>query len=63
MSKKASKPPKRLEDQIKPILEKLTFEVLKNKPEDIVSIYNFTVFEIATIYVRLSKKNKLFWVK
>ncbi len=29
---------KKLEDQIKPILEKLTFEVLQNKPDDIVSI-------------------------
>ena len=53
MSKKEKKPPKKLEDQIKPILEKLTFEVLKNKPEDIVSIYNFIFFEIATIYARL----------
>ena len=31
---------KRLDEQIKPILEKLTFGVLKNKPDDIVSIIN-----------------------
>ena len=28
---------KKLEEQIKPILEKLTFDVLKNKPNNIVS--------------------------
>ena len=33
--------PKKLEDQIKPILEQLTLAVLKNKPENIVSIYIF----------------------
>ena len=32
---------KRLEEQIKPILEKLTFDVLKNKPNNIVSNINF----------------------
>ena len=53
MSRREKKQPKKLEDQIKPILEKLTFEVLKNKPEDIVSIYNFIFFEIATIHARL----------
>ena len=31
---------KRLEEQIKPILEKLTFGVLKNKPDDVVSNTN-----------------------
>ena len=28
---------KKLEEQIKPILEKLTYNVLKNKPDNIVS--------------------------
>ena len=28
---------KKVEEQIKPILEKLTFSVLKNKPDNIVS--------------------------
>ena len=50
MSKRA-KAPKKLEDQIKPILEKLTFDILKNKPDDIVSIYIILFFDIATIYV------------
>ena len=45
MSKRA-KPPKKLEDQIKPILEKLTFDVLKNKPDNIVSIYIILFFDI-----------------
>ena len=40
MSKRAGKPQKKIEDQIKPILEKLTFGVLKNKPDNIVSINN-----------------------
>ena len=40
MSKRAGKPQKKIEDQIKPILEKLTFGVLKNKPDNIVSIKN-----------------------
>ena len=40
MSKRAGKPQKKIEDQIKPILEKLTFGVLKNKPDNIVSISN-----------------------
>ena len=31
---------KKLEEQIKPILEKLTFGVLKNKPDNIVSNTN-----------------------
>ena len=29
---------KKLEEQIKPILEKLTYNVLKNKPDNIVSL-------------------------
>jgi hypothetical protein len=40
MSKRAGKPQKKIEEQIKPILEKLTFGVLKNKPDNIVSINN-----------------------
>ena len=41
MSKKQSNPQvKKLEDEIKPILEKLTFDVLKNKPDNIVSNNN-----------------------
>ena len=43
MSKKANPKGdvKKLEEQIKPILEKLTFDVLKNKPNNIVSNINF----------------------
>ena len=44
MSKRAGKPQKKIEDQIKPILEKLTFGVLKNKPDNIVSINNIIIF-------------------
>ena len=45
MSKKSGqKGEKKLEDQIKPILEKLTFEVLKNKPNNIVSNLFFLNF-------------------
>ena len=40
MSKRAGRPQKIIEDQIRPILEKLTFGVLKNKPDNIVSINN-----------------------
>ena len=35
---------KKLEEQIKPILEKLTFGVLKTKPDDIVSNKNIYFF-------------------
>ena len=35
MSKKAEE--KKIEEQIKPILEKLTYNVLKSKPQNIVS--------------------------
>lgn len=42
-----SKNPKKLEDQIKPILEQLTLAVLKNKPENIVSnINNYNIYII-----------------
>ena len=41
---------KKLEEQIKPILEKLTFDVLQNKPDNIVSIKNLLFF-IASTYV------------
>ena len=53
MSKKTTPKPevKKLEEQIKPILEKLTFDVLKHKPDNIVSIYNILFFYIAKIYV------------
>lgn len=39
MSKKVSKADeeKKIQQQIKPILEKLTFSILKNKPDNIVS--------------------------
>ena len=51
MSKKTQKTEgKKLEEQIKPILEKLTFDVLKNKPDNIVS-NEIIIFPIATIYV------------
>ena len=36
---------KRLEEQIKPILEKLTFGVLKNKPDNIVSYIKIYFFQ------------------
>ncbi len=36
---------KKLEEQIKPILEKLTFGVLKTKPDDIVSNINIYYFQ------------------
>ncbi len=46
MSKKAGqKGEKKLEDQIKPILERLTFDVLKNKPDNIVSNLFFYFFK------------------
>ena len=46
MSKKSGqKGEKKLEDQIKPILEKLTFDVLKNKPKNIVSNLFFLFFQ------------------
>ena len=41
---------KKLEEQIKPILEKLTYDVLQNKPNNIVSIKIF-IFLIASVYV------------
>ena len=43
MSKRPKKE-KKLEDQIKPILEKLTFDVLKNKPDNIVSNNKFYIY-------------------
>ena len=49
MSKRAGKPQKKIEDQIKPILEKLTFGVLKNKPDNIVS-NNINILYIASIH-------------
>ena len=52
---------KKLEEQIKPILEKLTFDVLKNKPNNIVSNINFWYFWIASIYVWLFKKIMSLW--
>ena len=62
MSKRSGqKGEKKLEDQIKPILEKLTFDVLKNKPNNIVSKLFFLSFSIATIYDRLFKGFSLHW--
>ena len=65
MSKKSTPKPevKKLEEQIKPILEKLTFDVLKHKPDNIVSIYNILFFYIAKIYVWLFKKIMPLWIK
>ena len=53
MSKKTSQKGdvKKLEEQIKPILEKLTYDVLQNKPNNIVSNINILYFLIAPIYV------------
>ena len=62
MSKRAGKPEKKLEDQIKPILEKLTFGVLKNKPDNIVSNNNILFF-VASIYVGLFGKIISLWIK
>ena len=62
MSKRAGKPEKKLEDQIKPILEKLTFGVLKNKPDNIVSNNKILIF-VASIYVRLFGKIISLWIK
>ena len=62
MSKRAGKPQKKIEDQIKPILEKLTFGVLKNKPDNIVSINNI-IFKIAPIYARLLGKTISLWIR
>ena len=47
-------PNKKIEEQIKPILEKLTFGVLKYKPDDIVSNKNI-YFSLAKIYGSLFK--------
>ena len=64
MSKKsAQKGEKKLEDQIKPILEKLTFDVLKNKPKNIVSNIFFLFLSIASIYDRLFKRLSLHRIK
>ena len=51
MSKKNSNPAKKLEEEIKPILEKLTFDVLKKKPDNIVSNNIIILLSIASIYV------------
>ena len=40
---------KKIEEQIKPILEKLTYGVLKNKPENIVRLI-LIKYIIASIY-------------
>ena len=53
MSKKAEE--KKIEEQIKPILEKLTYNVLKSKPKNIVS--NILVINIlAFIYGAIFRK-------
>ena len=62
MSKRAGKPQKKIEDQIKPILEKLTFGVLKNKPDNIVS-NNINILNIASIHVRLLGKTISLWFR
>ena len=40
---------KKLEYQIKPILEKLTYEVLQNKPNNIVSVKIIYIFNSLNI--------------
>ena len=53
MSKKTDE--KKIEEQIKPILEKLTYNVLKSKPDNIVS-YILIIYILAFIYGTLFRK-------
>jgi hypothetical protein len=51
---------KKLEEQIKPILEKLTFGVLKNKPDNIVSNINIYFF-LAKIHGSILTRTRRLW--
>ena len=60
MSKKSEE--KKIEEQIKPILEKLTYNVLKSKPDNIVSNIIIIVI-VACIYGSIFRKIRTlpFW--
>ena len=53
---------KKIEEQIKPILEKLTYNVLKNKPDNIVSYIKKLIFYIAFIYGTLFRKIRSLYI-